>query len=146
MINNEFLQCRYLSNNQLFDPQIFLLPNITSPIVKEAIPITTIPVPIVFVVNLCCWAIKAPDKPTKAFATEIAINLVTFLDKIFLASMLLMIKCYREQWIGWVIVNIVSIIMWFVAYKSGSGDLTTMFMWIVYLINSLYGLFQWYRK
>lgn len=61
-------------------------------------------------------------------------------------SMILMVKCYREQWIGWILVNVVSIAMWYVAYKQGGGDLTTLLMWVVYLVNSVYGLAVWFKS
>ena len=60
-------------------------------------------------------------------------------------SMILMIKCYREQWFGWIIVNLISILMWYISIKQGKGDLTTLFMWIVYLTNSVYGCIMWIK-
>ena len=41
----------------------------TSPMIKEAIPITTIPVPILASEKDCFCATKAPDKATKPLAT-----------------------------------------------------------------------------
>lgn len=61
-------------------------------------------------------------------------------------SMILMVKCYREQWFGWIIVNVVSILMWYISIKNGSGDLTTLFMWIIYLLNSIYGCVMWIKS
>ena len=58
-------------------------------------------------------------------------------------AMLLMVKQYLEQWYLWVIVNTVSIIMWAVSLSQGSGDYATLLMWIIYLLNSLYGLYNW---
>ena len=62
-----------------------------------------------------------------------------------IVGMFLMLCKYREQWYLWIIVNIVTIIMWWIAYQQGTGDLTTLLMWIVYLVNSIYGLVQWLK-
>lgn len=58
-------------------------------------------------------------------------------------AMLLMVKQYLEQWYLWVVVNVVSIIMWAVSLSQGTGDYATLLMWIIYLLNSLYGLYNW---
>ena len=54
-----------------------------------------------------------------------------------------MVKQYLEQWYLWIIVNIVSIIMWIISLSQGFGDFATLLMWILYLLNSLYGLYKW---
>ena len=58
-------------------------------------------------------------------------------------AMILMVKQYLEQWYLWIIVNTVSIIMWVISLSQGSGDFATLLMWILYLLNSLYGLYKW---
>ena len=52
----------------------------------------------------------------------------------------LMVLRYREQWILWIIVNFVTVIMW---GRSGDAIMTTM--WAVYLINAIYGYVNWSR-
>lgn len=61
-------------------------------------------------------------------------------------AMILMVKQYLEQWYLWVIVNSVSIIMWAVSLSQGSGDMATLIMWTLYLLNSLYGLYSWRKS
>ena len=61
-------------------------------------------------------------------------------------AMILMVKQYLEQWYLWVIVNIVSIIMWVISLSEGSGDVATLIMWILFLLNSLYGLWNWKKE
>lgn len=61
-------------------------------------------------------------------------------------AMMLMVKQYTEQWYMWVIVNIVSIIMWAISITQGSGDMATLLMWIIYLLNSIYGLVSWSKN
>lgn len=58
-------------------------------------------------------------------------------------AMILMVKQYLEQWYLWVVVNVVSVIMWMISLSQGSGDVSTLIMWILYLLNSLYGLYNW---
>ena len=58
-------------------------------------------------------------------------------------AMILMVKQYLEQWYLWIVVNTVSIIMWVISLSQGSGDFATLLMWILYLLNSLYGLYKW---
>lgn len=57
-------------------------------------------------------------------------------------AMYLMAKSYREQWYCWVIVNIVSIAMWATADTT---NISALLMWIVFLINSLIGLYNWHK-
>lgn len=60
-------------------------------------------------------------------------------------AMILMVRQFAEQWILWVIINIVSIIMWAFSIKNGTGDMATLIMWIVYLCNSIFGLNSWIK-
>lgn len=61
-------------------------------------------------------------------------------------AQILMVRRYLEQWYLWVIVNIVSIIMWAVSLTQGSGDMSTLLMWVIFLLNSLYGLYNWRKE
>jgi len=59
-------------------------------------------------------------------------------------AMVLMAKAYMEQWVLWIIVDIVSIIMWaVVVFKQGSNDIGLLIMWISFLINAIYGYYNW---
>lgn len=59
-------------------------------------------------------------------------------------AMLLMAMRLKEQWYLWIVVDIVSVYMWYVAYSEGSADgIATLLMWIVFTINAFYGLYQW---
>ncbi|AKO45368.1 nicotinamide riboside transporter PnuC [[Haemophilus] ducreyi] len=51
-------------------------------------------------------------------------------------AQLLMILRYREQWILWIALNILSILLW--------AETPAMYlMYVAYLLNSLYGLYNW---
>lgn len=59
-------------------------------------------------------------------------------------AMMLMAARMKEQWYLWIIVNVVSVYMWSVSFMSGNVDgFATLLMWIVFLVNSIYGLLKW---
>lgn len=72
---------------------------------------------------------------------------VPFLDSastiLSIVSQYLMAKAYKEQWNGWIIVNIISVIMW---YKADTSQISALLMWIVFLINSILGFYKWRKK
>lgn len=49
-------------------------------------------------------------------------------------AQLLMIKGYREQWIWWLAINIICVIMWF-----SVGNYSMVAMYIAWIINCIYG-------
>lgn len=61
-------------------------------------------------------------------------------------AMLLMAQRYREQWGLFILINVVSIVMWSYRLVNGSQDAATMVaMWSAYLVNSVYGFASWSR-
>lgn len=48
-----------------------------------------------------------------------------------------------EQWIFWIIVNVVSVMMWLTAFLQGSDGIATLLMWCVYLVNAIIMLIAW---
>lgn len=50
----------------------------------------------------------------------------------------LMLLRYREQWLLWIIIDTITVIMWIIA-----GDFIMVTMWLVYLINAFYGYYNW---
>lgn len=58
----------------------------------------------------------------------------------------LMALAFMEQWILWIITNIVSVIMWCVCVYRGEAHAGVMvIMWAFYLMNSINGLRVWMR-
>ena len=55
-----------------------------------------------------------------------------------LAANALMVLRYREQWVLWIVVDVVTVAMWAIA-----GDWLMTAMWAIYLINAVYGLVMW---
>ncbi|RDE82396.1 nicotinamide riboside transporter PnuC [Haemophilus parahaemolyticus] len=55
---------------------------------------------------------------------------------IVIAAQALMVLRYREQWLLWILLNIISIALW--------AENTSMYvMYSAYLLNSLYGYYNW---
>ena len=69
----------------------------------------------------------------------------SFTTVLSVTAMILMVKRYIEQWVVWILIDIVSIYMWF--FIKSNYNITIM--WIAYLINAVYGLVNWmilYKK
>lgn len=60
------------------------------------------------------------------------------------AAQILMTLRFAEQWILWVLVNMLSIVLWIVTLsQSGGNDYTMLVMWTAFLMNSIYGWYNW---
>ncbi len=55
-----------------------------------------------------------------------------------ITAMILMVLRYTEQWVIWIVVNILSIVMW-----AKLGDSAMIIMFLAYEINSIYGYINW---
>lgn len=60
-----------------------------------------------------------------------------------LIARFLSVNRYTEQWILWIILNSISVVMWVYALGSGSQNIGTLLMWIIYVINSVWGYIKW---
>lgn len=61
-------------------------------------------------------------------------------------AMILSVKRYFEQWILWVVIDVVTIFMWTINYINGGTDIATLIMWCVYLLNAIIMLIKWYKE
>ena len=61
-------------------------------------------------------------------------------------AMIISIHMYVEQWLLWLIVDAVSVVMWGVAYARGSESIATLIMWVVYLANAVIMYIKWQRE
>lgn len=58
----------------------------------------------------------------------------------------LMALAFMEQWVLWIITNVVSVVMWVVCVARGEAHAAVMvIMWSFYLLNSISGLRVWLR-
>jgi len=75
---------------------------------------------------------------------------VPFLDStstiLSIVACILMTWRYVEQWILWIVVDIVSVWMWvLVVLEKGTNDIALLVMWIAFLINAIYGFISWLK-
>ena len=60
------------------------------------------------------------------------------------AATILMAKRYTEQWLCWILVNISGIAMWAInLYNGNDGGIANLLMWVAFLVNSVYGIYNW---
>jgi nicotinamide mononucleotide transporter len=58
-------------------------------------------------------------------------------------ALIMQVARYAEQWLLWIIVNVVSVIMWVMLLGKDSSAVTMVVMWVAYLFNSAYGYYNW---
>ena len=61
-------------------------------------------------------------------------------------AMIISIKMYAEQWILWIVVDVVTVIMWAIAFAQGNDSIATLLMWIVYLGNAVVMYVKWIKE
>lgn len=58
----------------------------------------------------------------------------------------LMALAFMEQWVLWIITNVISVVMWSVCVMRGDAHAGVMvIMWVFYLLNSINGLRVWLK-
>ena len=53
-------------------------------------------------------------------------------------AQIIMLERYREQWVFWFVLNIVSLYQWFTL-----NNMSMVALYIAFLINNAYGYYQW---
>lgn len=61
-------------------------------------------------------------------------------------AQILSIKRFTEQWVIWIIVNVVSVIMWITALFNEGASIAMLLMWSVYLGNSIIMFVKWMKE
>lgn len=61
-------------------------------------------------------------------------------------AMIISVKMFAEQWWVWIAVNVFSIYMWWCDFKTGSDNVATLLMWIIYLGNAVIMLVKWEKE
>jgi len=63
---------------------------------------------------------------------------------ISIVATILMIFRYKEQWLLYIILNIVTVIIWIIRTTNGSeSGIMMIAMWSAFLINAVYGYYNW---
>lgn len=59
-------------------------------------------------------------------------------------AQILMLKRYAEQWVLWILVNVLSITLWLIVLiQSGGNDWNMLVMWSAFLVNSIFAWYNW---
>lgn len=52
----------------------------------------------------------------------------------------------KEQWVLWIVVDVITVIMWAVHFVQGGESIATLAMWSVYLINAIIMYIKWDKE
>ena len=61
-------------------------------------------------------------------------------------AQVLMIKRFMEQWVIWIIVDAVSVIMWIAALFTEGASVAVLLMWSVFLANAIIMFVKWLKE
>lgn len=83
---------------------------------------------------LCVWGYKLLLDSLRGNSTFLDSTSTVF----SIVANALMVLRYREQWVLWIIVDAVTVVMWFLA-----ADYLLTAMWAIFLCNAIYGFITW---
>lgn len=63
-----------------------------------------------------------------------------------IVAQILSVKRLTEQWILWIVVDVVSVVMWGINFAQGGESIATLAMWSVYLVNAIVMYIKWYKE
>lgn len=93
-----------------------------------------------FVIALVCLSIYG-------FILNIINGTLPFIDAattVFsIIATIMLNKRLTEQWFFWIMVNILSIVMWAHIFIQNGGDISILVMWSAFLVNAIYGYYNW---
>lgn len=61
-------------------------------------------------------------------------------------AQILSVNRLTEQWVLWIIVDVVTVIMWAVNFANGGETIATLAMWSIYLINAFIMFYRWNKE
>ena len=61
-------------------------------------------------------------------------------------AQVLSVKRLTEQWVLWIVVDVVTVFMWLVNFINGGETIATLAMWSVYLVNAVIMFIKWNRE
>lgn len=61
-------------------------------------------------------------------------------------AQILSVRRLTEQWILWIVVDVVTVIMWAVNFAQGGESIATLAMWSVYLLNAIFMFIRWNKE
>lgn len=63
-----------------------------------------------------------------------------------ITAQILSVRRLTEQWILWIVVDVVTVIMWAVNFAQGGESIATLAMWSVYLLNAIIMFVRWNKE
>ncbi len=96
----------------------------------------------IFTVSACVCGIAAYAAVLRHLgdAQPVTDSITTVLS---VAAMILTVRRCVEQWLMWIIVNAVSVMMWYRVYLNGDENIATLLWWIIMLITGVIFFIQW---
>ncbi len=61
-------------------------------------------------------------------------------------AQILSVRRLTEQWVLWIAVDVVTVIMWGINFAQGGENIATLAMWSVYLINAIIMYIKWNKE
>ena len=61
-------------------------------------------------------------------------------------AQILSIRRLTEQWVLWIAVDVVTIVMWAIHFAQGGESIATLAMWSVYLVNAIIMFVRWHME
>ena len=61
-------------------------------------------------------------------------------------AQILSVQRLTEQWVLWIVVDVVTIVMWGVNFVQGGETVAALAMWGVYLVNAVIMYIRWNRE
>ncbi len=58
-------------------------------------------------------------------------------------AVIMLNKRLTEQWLYWIMVDVLSVVMWAYIFITSGGDVSMLVMWSAFLVNALYGYYNW---
>jgi nicotinamide mononucleotide transporter len=56
---------------------------------------------------------------------------------------IMLTKRLTDQWFYWIMVDVLSLVMWVYIFVTGKTDISMIVMWSAYLVNAIYGYYNW---
>ena len=65
---------------------------------------------------------------------------------ISVVTLVISIKMYAEQWMLWIVVDAVTVVMWAISFAQGGESIATLLMWVLFLINGVVMHIKWTKE
>lgn len=60
-----------------------------------------------------------------------------------IVATILLNKRLTDQWLYWIMVDVLSIVMWAYIFVTRGSDISMLVMWSAFLVNAVYGYYNW---